>query len=232
MHIFMLTLFKEMASFDSKSHESFVNNTQKRYQKYKDLSNLMAQTDILKAEENKRKVTVPNLADLVPPMVVNPAQKHFLKFWFGTNNTDNILQNRQLIYNGQLNAQCPNFDDPDATVPYINFATQKLECRVPNPQRTAKDDTTICPNGLNPFAIEKYVKNDGSVVCRVPVTRGKWFCVEPPHITDSEEVKKRYENASDQYKGNHVTLPDGTGICVPPPDVNPHKPKEKEDFRK
>jgi hypothetical protein len=175
-----------------------------------------------------------DISSLVPPLVVNPAQKHFMKFWFGTENADKIIQNRQQIYNGQLNAQCPNFDDPDATIPYINFATQKMECRVPNPKRpeTLVDGAAKqCLNGPNPFAIEKYIRADGTAVCRVPVARGKWFCHEPPKDPSPEE-KKKYDQLPNAYKGEHMTLPDGTGICIPPPGVNPHAPpKREEDFR-
>jgi hypothetical protein len=228
-----------MASYSSRAHTDFLKKTQENYSQYRDISSLKSQAEILEASTSRKFPIKQDLSSLVPPMVVNPAQKHFLKFWFGTDNADKILQNRQQIYNGQVASQCPNFDDPDATVPYINFATQKLECRVPIPNRTPTEGKDIdcvayAQNGPNPFAIEKYVRNDGVAVCRVPVTRGKWFCVEKPKESDPnyKEQEKKYNNASDQYKGTHLTLPDGTGICVPPSDVNPHKPTPKEDIRK
>jgi hypothetical protein len=56
-----------------------------------------------------------------------------------------------------------------------------------------------CPHKYgDPKALEHYIDAFGTGMCRRPVMRGKFFCPDP---TNPVAVK-------------HVTLPDGTGICI------------------
>jgi hypothetical protein len=56
-----------------------------------------------------------------------------------------------------------------------------------------------CPHKYSdPKALEHYVDAFGVGMCRRPVIRGKFFCPDP----------------SNPLAVKHVTLPDGTGICI------------------
>jgi len=203
-----------------KEHAEFVKKYKTRHNASKDFGEMQYQLDMMnprivaaKSKDHVMNNLMPNdLTDLVPPLHVNKSQDKFLQFLFGETNTKQLLDNRDKIYLGQLNDQCPGFNDPTLTQPYWNFATQKMECRKPMPNRNISTDV-ICANGPNPFAIEKYVREDGTAVCRVPVVRGKFFCNELS------------TNARDDHRGEHIVLPDGTGICAAAPmDPEPPKP--------
>lgn len=203
--------------FSSSEHDKFLKTAKHRYnakvESAKDNSLLQIKnSSFMKGLDKKLANNARmNLAEFVPPLSINHNQRKLLEFLFATKDVDRLVNNRVLIYNGQLNDQCPNFDNPDATQPYVNPITKKVECRVPMPDRTKLVPKTPTPlncaayvmNGPNPFAIEKYIRDDGTETCRVPVVRGKFFCNETNPKAPAE------------LRGEHVTLPDGTGVCIP-----------------
>lgn len=201
-----------MASgFSDVEYDRFVQKSHKNLKNFKDEEALKV---ALTMQDAKKKIVVDKMVnpsikndvtDLVVPLKINNNQRKLMAFLFGENNVDKVLTNRVKIYNGQLNDQCPNYGNPDATHAYINPITKKLECRVPIPKRTPVKDIDCASNALNgpnPFAIEKYIRQDGTATCRVPVVRGKFFCNESG-LGPAE------------FSGEHVTLPDGTGVCIP-----------------
>lgn len=201
-------------SFSSQEHDKFLTKTKKGWNAHQDHKKSEVEASLLGLSLLPKPIdkrSIGDLRGLVPPLKVNLAQEALLKFLFSGKDAKTIIDNREQIYYGLLNDKCPNFDDPDATVPYINFATQKLECRRPMPNRkpiggVVPDCRKEALNGPNPFATELYIKETGDATCRMPVVRGKFFCNEN-------------NTGSKDYHGTHMTLPDGTGICVPPIDA-------------
>lgn len=198
--------------FSDYEYDKFVQKSHKNLKSYKDAEALQS---AFVMQDAKKKIGYDKIMDpsirnditeFVTPLKINNNQRKLMGFLFGEGNVDKVLNNRVKIYNGQLNDQCPNYGNPDATQAYINPVTQKLECRIPIPRRAETGAPLDCAvqalNGPNPFAIEKYIRQDGTATCRVPVVRGKFFCNESG-------------KGPADFSGEHVTLPDGTGVCIP-----------------
>src|SRR3989344_886803 len=157
---------------------------------YKSLKKL-----IEKSERDKRKYNK-EIMDLVSPYQVNPYQRRILSYVIGKEPVDRMEATNALVYAGIIDNTCPVGMEE-----YLHALSGKRQCR-PRLRRVVQfRGAAKCPQEReNPYAIEHYVDTRGVGRCRQPVLHGQFSC--PPH------------NAPD--KTEHLTLPDGTGICVAP----------------
>jgi hypothetical protein len=161
-----------------------------------------------KERERQRKAT--DITHLVDPFTILPEHRRVLSYLMGTENERDIERLASLTHAGIVNAVCPPQDNPLMTEEYIDVITGVKSCREPSVPRTYKDKDSKdkkCPDPEgDPFAIEKYLNEDGTATCERPVVRGYFQC--PPLAPGKEELKYRH------------TLADGTGICL---DYDPNK---------
>lgn len=146
-----------------------------------------------------------DISEFVSPYYVNPYQKEMLKHVLGTKNINDMVIFNTLIHTGILNNDCPTSADMSATEKIFDPITGRAQCIRPQRMNAVIDSNKFCPNDSNPFATERFVDMYGVSQCREPVLRGEFNCPPPgmDRVLDT----------------HHVTLPDGTGICVQPPSL-------------
>jgi len=128
--------------------------------------------------------------DLVRPYTVSLPQRRQLESLLGKKDVSQLETLNSLIYSGIIDTSCP-----EGHHKYIDNLTGQTQCKRPIKRVIQYTGVTKCPDPMgDPLAIEHYVDAMGDGKCRRPVLRGKFQCDDP-----SQE---------------HVTLPDGTGICV------------------
>ena len=151
--------------------------------------------------ESKQHVERNDIMDITSPYMVNMSQRNLLSHLLGRNKVSDMEMANALSYAGFLNASCPPVNEPNKTEPYIDLLSGKLQCREPsrNILQSFGVPSAGCPNKFgDPMAIEHYVDHLGRGACRRPVFNGQFNCP-----------------TSDNLKATkHVTLPNGTGICV------------------
>jgi len=166
----------------------------------REIEKLRKKKDAENAKAVKKYLAMNNLTDLVSPYMADPVQKSILSYILGRKNVNEIEMLNALVYSGIINTKCPPPGEEHKTEEYINILTGKTECREPIPAREAITDADIsCPQlDGDPYAIEKYIDFFGEAKCRRPVLSGAFTC--PP--------------AGNPKKTQHVTLANGTGVCV------------------
>ena len=136
------------------------------------------------------------IIDLVSPYQVNPYQRRILSYVIGKDSVDRMEATNALTYAGIIDNSCP-----PGLEEYVHVVTGKRQCR-PRLKKVVQWRGKVgCPDPQgDPYAIEHFVDAQGVGQCRRPVLQGHFRC--PPH------------NAPDKIE--HITLPDGTGVCIAP----------------
>lgn len=153
--------------------------------------------------------------DLVRPYMVNPMQANLLAKIIGTKGVDEMRHKAALVYSGILNNDCNSREEA-----YIHPITGKRQCRVSARPVLQYNGVTQCPEKVgekivgDPFAIEHYVDAFGTGRCRRPVLQGAFTC--PFNMASSAFLEGDLDKAKafDIRFTKHITLPDGTGLCV------------------
>lgn len=156
-----------------------------------------------------------NISDYVGPYMPDMVQKKLLSHMLGTDNVSQLVHLTASKYYGDINVSCPPSNPKDwyKTESYINPLNGQMECRAPpldivskleGENKTAYEDLSCPTQAGDALAVEKYVDFYGKARCRRPVISGEFSCPTPGNYLAT--VSK--------------TLPNGTGICVEPNDVD------------
>lgn len=167
--------------------------------------------DALKANPDplEKNIEKKNLMKFITPYYSNRYQKEMLSHILGKNNISKIEEFNALVYSGLINPRCSKSSEK-----YIDAITGKVQCRTKlDPM---KRPTHACPTvNDSPFNIEPYVDAFGNPKCRKPVRIGEFAC-PPKDIYDYKGIKI----LDNSMRTKHVTLPDGTGMCVNEPSLS------------
>jgi hypothetical protein len=148
-----------------------------------------------------------DIRDLAPTYMTSGQERSTLAYLLGTEQVKDLEFLNSLTHSGIVNAECPPIDAPHLTQSYRDPITKEKSCREPIPERLAIKtlDPTQKAQGLKK-GLETYVTPGLEEKLRKPVARGRFAC--PPKTNPSLT--------------EHITLEDGTGICV--------QPKTAEEF--
>jgi len=141
-----------------------------------------------------------DLTGYITPYMVNVPQRRLLSYLVGKDTINEMEAYNTLVYSGIIPNTCPPGKET-----YLDAMSGRPQCRDKIRKVVVFGENITCPErNKNPYAIEKYIDYDGQAKCRIPVLHGKFTC--PP----------KSRNIDDMMRTKHVTLPDGTGICIRP----------------
>jgi hypothetical protein len=158
-----------------------------------------------------------NLSRYVTPYTVNRYQSNLLAHIIGKAEVSKLEEFNALAYAGLINVECTQAGVNER---YVDPFTGRVQCRKPSRNMTHKcpGESDVTDDNASPFNIEPYIDADKQRRCRKPVRSGQFSCPQPD-VLDSLG-NKLIDNS---LKRSHVTLPDGTGICVDDYDMNKYR---------